>query len=138
MPITVCDIPANKFIEQYAQQLKREGKIAQPAWSVFVKTGRAQQYSPENADWFYVRSAAIMRRLYCQGTNGMTDLRRMFGMAKDGTVVPRKFKLAGGAIITQICKQLKQQGLVEIVAGEGRKLTDKGKKALDAFASQLK
>lgn len=131
--VGVNDISANIFIEKLAAHLKSQGSIQQPNWSTFVKTSVARQFSPENQDWYYIRSAAILRRLYCEGTqtgNGMGDLRRMFGGCKDGSVVPRHFKLASGQIITTIIKQAQKLGYVE-KSENGRKLSEKGKKFLD-------
>ena len=109
-----------------------------PAKFVYCKTGVSRQYAPENPDWYYIRAAAVLRRLYSQGTQGMTDLRRMFGSAADGSCIPNHFKLSSGSIMMTIAHQLQAQGFVEIAAGEGRKITEKGKKVLDQFASQLK
>ena len=138
MPITVLDIPANRFIEQFAKNMKKQANITQPAWSVYVKTGSAKQYGPEDPDWYYMRAAAILRRLYTQGTAGITDICHYFCSAKDGTVVPRHFRNASSGVISSILKQLEKQGLIEKEEGKGRKLTDKGRKTLDQFASQLK
>lgn len=74
MPRTVRDVPANQFIEAYAKHLKEKGQYKEPEWAIFVKTGIARQFSPENNDWFFFRGAAILRRLYCTGPLGHSDL----------------------------------------------------------------
>ena len=55
----------------------------------------------------------------------------MFGSCRDGKVIPRHFKFASGAVIRDITHQLAKAGMIEVAAGEGRKLTDKGRRALD-------
>ena len=58
---TVFDVPADLLIEKVADEFKNNDKINSPAWSNFVKTGVHKERKPENADWWYIRTASIIR-----------------------------------------------------------------------------
>merc|ERR1719162_1253794 len=61
---TVKDVPADAFIKSYAALLKRSGRLNVPKWVDLVKTGIHKELAPYNADWFYVRCAAVARHIY--------------------------------------------------------------------------
>ena len=52
---TVKDVPADKFIKEYAALLKRGGKLEVPKWVDIAKTGTHKELPPYDADWFYIR-----------------------------------------------------------------------------------
>ena len=58
---TVFDIPANDLINKVAEELRNVSEIQAPEWAEFVKTGVHKQMPPENPDWWYIRSAAVLR-----------------------------------------------------------------------------
>ena len=59
--ITVKDVPAQAFINAYAEHLKKTQRIALVKNSHFIKTGHAQHMAPYSEDWFYTRAASIAR-----------------------------------------------------------------------------
>jgi small subunit ribosomal protein S19e len=54
--VTVKDVPAQEFVQAYAQHLKRSGKIRVPKWSDLVKTATYKELSPYDPDWYYIRA----------------------------------------------------------------------------------
>lgn len=52
---TVKDVNGQKFVVEYANFLKKTGKIELPAWVDIVKTAAFKEHSPYNKDWFYIR-----------------------------------------------------------------------------------
>mmetsp|Transcript_35269 Transcript_35269/g.55423 ORF Transcript_35269/g.55423 Transcript_35269/m.55423 type:complete len:91 (-) Transcript_35269:713-985(-) len=80
--ITVRDVAADKFIAAYSAHLKTTGQIELPRWVDFVKTGINRELAPYDEDWFYVRAAAIARKVYLRPGCGVGGLRKAFGGQK--------------------------------------------------------
>ena len=104
--VTVKDVPADAFIKACAEFLKRQPKFDVPKWHDIVKTGTLKEYSPYDEDWFFVRSASILRKVYMRNGVGVGALRRIYGKAKNRGVRPEHFSKAGGAIIRSILQNL--------------------------------
>ncbi|KAI9797304.1 MAG: 40S ribosomal protein S19 [Candelina submexicana] len=49
--VSVRDVEANKFIDAYAQFLKRQGKLPIPGWVDTVKTSPSNELPPQSIDW---------------------------------------------------------------------------------------
>ena len=133
---TVFDVPADLLIEKVAEEFKNNDKINSPAWSNFVKTGVHKERKPENADWWYVRCASIIRRVYIDGPVGVMSLRTFYGGKKDRGVTPEVFKKGSGAIIRNALHQLEDAGFVEKVEG-GRVVSPQGRSFLDKTAGEI-
>ena len=69
--VTVKDVAAQDFVIAYAAHLKRIGKIEVPKWADLVKTGTTRELAPYDPDWYYMRAAAIARRVYLRGGIGV-------------------------------------------------------------------
>ncbi len=67
---TAFDVPASRLIPKIAEELKKLETIEPPEWAAFVKTGRHREKSPVDDDWWYTRSAAVLRKLYVEGPMG--------------------------------------------------------------------
>ena len=133
---TVFDVPADLLIEKVAEEFKDNDKINSPAWSNFVKTGVHKERKPENADWWYVRCASIIRRVYMDGPVGVMSLRTFYGGKKDRGVTPEVFRKGSGAIIRNALHQLEDAGFVEKVEG-GRVVSPKGRSFLDKTSGEI-
>lgn len=136
--VSVKDVPADVFIDKLYNYIKENVKeVVPPEWALYVKTGRSRERPPENPDWWYIRAASILRKIYLHGPLSIKDLRRMYGGRKDRGVKPEHFYMAGGSIIRNILHQLEEAGLVEKTK-EGRVLTAKGRSILDKLAAEIK
>ena len=133
---TVFDVPADLLINEVAEEFKNNDKINPPAWSNFVKTGVHKERKPVNKDWWYIRVASILRRVYIDGPVGVMSLRNFYGGKKDRGVTPEVFRKGSGAIIRNALHQLKDAGYVEIVEG-GRVVTPAGRSFLDKKSGEL-
>ena len=133
---TVFDVPADLLIEKVAEEFKDNDKINSPAWSNFVKTGVHKERKPENADWWYVRTASIIRRVYIDGPVGVMSLRTFYGGKKDRGVRPEVFRKGSGSIIRTALHQLEDAGFVEKVEG-GRVVTPAGRSFLDKTSAEI-
>ena len=79
---TVFDVPADLLIEKVAEEFKQNDNVESPAWSNFVRTGVHKERKPENADWWFIRAASIIRRVYIDGPVGVESLRTFYGGKK--------------------------------------------------------
>jgi len=141
---TPYDVPADLLIERLAKYLKREvEEVRPPEWAIFVKTGSHAQRPPQDPDWWYVRCASLLRKLYLHGPIGVERLRSMYGGRKDRGHRPEHHRKAGGSIIRKALQQLEAAGLVQKVMNAkghviGRALTPKGRSLLDRIATEVK
>ncbi|MDR3102020.1 MAG: 30S ribosomal protein S19e [Methanocalculaceae archaeon] len=133
---TVFDIPAGALITKVAEELKNESEIAAPEWSEYVKTGVHKQMPPENPDWWYIRSAAVLRRIYVDGPLGVERMRSVYGGIQNRGSKPSHFRKGSGSIARKVMQQLEAVGYVEKITG-GRRVSAKGRKFLDNIAHSL-
>ncbi|MEM3609091.1 MAG: 30S ribosomal protein S19e [Candidatus Bathyarchaeia archaeon] len=134
----VYNVPASKLIEKLAQYLKENvDEVNPPSWSSFVKTGAHVQKPPQNPDWWYIRCASLLRKIYVHGPIGLERLRAEYGGRKDFGVRPEHAVKAGGAIIRKALQQLEAAGLIEKLPARGRKVTAEGRKLLQEITEEL-
>jgi small subunit ribosomal protein S19e len=131
-------VPAQEFIHKLANYIKENiDEVTPPPWASIVKTGAHVQRVPENPDWWYVRCASLLRKIYVHGPIGIEKLRAEYGGRKDFGVRPEHAVKAGGAIIRKALQQLEAAGLVEKFQNRGRRITKKGRKLLDEIAEEV-
>lgn len=136
--ITPYDVPASKFIEKVAKYLKENvDAVTPPAWASVAKTGAHVEKQPQNPDWWYVRSASLMRKIYVHGPIGLEKLRADYGGRKGLVVTPEHASKSGGSNIRKALQQLEAAGFIETVRPRGRKVTTKGRKILQELADEL-
>ena len=136
---TAYDVPADVLINRLSGYMKENIREIQPAdWAGFVKTGSHVERMPQNPDWWYVRSASVLRKLYMNGPVGVSRLRKEYGGRKRRGVRPAHFAKAGGNILRSILQQLEQAGLAQKDGTKGRVVSGKGRSLLDAMSTQIK
>ena len=132
------DVPASLFIEKLAKYLKENiEEVQPPAWSNFAKTGSHVEKQPENPDWWYTRSASILRKIYIHQPIGIEKLRSDYGGRKGFTVRLNHASKSGGSNIRKIMQQLEAAGLVQTTRPQGRRMTPKGRKLLQEVSEDL-
>jgi len=129
--ITVKDVPADKLIGKLREELKQIKEIQPPEWSYFIKSGVHKERPPQQADFWYIRTASVLRRIYLNGPVGTERLRSYFGGRKQRGHKPARFRKASGSITRKILQQLEASGLVE-KDKKGRRISSKGRKILQA------
>jgi len=135
---TPHDVPPQQFIDKLAKYLKENiDQIQPPAWAAFAKTGSHVEKQPQNPDWWYIRSASILRKVYAHEPIGLEKLRADYGGRKGFSVRPSHAAKAGGSIIRKALQQLESAGLVQTAKFQGRKMTPKGRKLLQEVAEDL-
>ena len=135
---TPYDVPAPKFIEKLAKYLKENvDEVQPPAWASVAKTGSHVENQPQNPNWWYTRSASILRKVYIHGPIGIEKLRADYGGRKNFGVKPEHAVKAGGNSIRKILQQLEAAGLIQTASPQGRKMAPKGRKLLQEVAEDL-
>ena len=135
--VSVKDVNANKLIDLTKEELKKVKEIEPPAWSFYSKTGASRERIPEQEDWWYIRTAAILRKVYLNGPIGVQKLRVDFGGRKNRGHKPEKFKPGSGSIIRKMFQQLENAQLIKKRGRKGRVISPKGQKFLDEMAHKL-
>jgi small subunit ribosomal protein S19e len=136
---TPYDIPPSALIERLAKHLKQEvDEITPPAWTPFAKTGVYTQRPPANPDWWFVRCASILRKIYLKGPIGIEKLRQEYGGRIDRGVKPEHARKGSGAIVRKATQQLQAAGLVRQLRNEGKTVTNEGRRLLDRLSTELK
>jgi len=136
--ISVREVDAQKFNSMLKEDLKKLKEVTPPPWSKFVKSGVNRERIPQQDDFWYVRSATILRRVYLDNSVGVERLRSYFGGKKRRGHKPARFRKSSGSIIREILQQLESSGLVEKNVNKvGRKLTPAGRKLLDKIAYEV-
>ncbi len=136
----ILAVNPNDLIKQAADQLKKEKLVQPPEWSGFVKTGHHKERLPDSPDWWYHRSAAILRAIANLGPVGTEKLRTKYGGKKNRGHKPEHVYKASGSIIRKSLQQLEKAELIKQVekgAHKGRILTPKGVSFLDKIAVQI-
>lgn len=124
-----------QFNAALAEALKSVKELKAPEWVSLVKSGVSKERVPADPDFWYVRTASVLRQLYIQGVVGVGKLRTRYGSRKNRGARKDKFMKASGKMIRVILQQSEAAGLVEKVSNmqHGRRLTEKGRKFLDSI-----
>ncbi len=134
----IYEIPKTELIERAAKAMQRVEAIQPPQWAIFVKTGMSKQRQPSRDDWWFVRAAAILRRLSdSEGPIGVQKLRTIYGSKKNCGHAPERFYKGSGNILRKILQQLEKAGLAKKVdkgLHKGRIITPQGLSLLGKIA----
>ena len=137
----VYEIDPQEYNLKLAEALKKVEEFKQPEWSYFVKTSSAKERPVEDEDFWYKRTASILREIYKNGIIGVNKLKTKYGSKKNKGYKPEHYRKGSGKIIRTILQQSDKAGFTEIakkVKGvkskkPGRKLTAKGKEFLESI-----
>ena len=135
----VYELDAQEYNLKLAEALEKIPEFKAPEWVEFVKSGTAKTRPIEDPNFWYKRSASILRQIYRKETLGVNRLKTKYGSRKKRGARPEEFRKGSGKIIRTILQQSDQAGFTEIIKAikgvkskkPGRKLTDKGKKFLE-------
>ena len=130
---TAYDVTADTLINRMATELKSIPEILPPDWAPFVKTGVSRELPPENPDWWYIRSAAVLRKIYLRGPLGTRRIKTMYGGKKNLGSKQEKSRPGSGSVARKVLKQLEAAQLVEKVPS-GRQITARGMSFVDNIA----
>ena len=133
----VQDIPAKEFIDEIAKKLQEDKSISLPEKNMFSKTGVSRDNLPEQKNWWHVRCASILRKIYINNEIGVEKLRAEYGGKRNRGSKPHKALKGSGSIVRRALQQLENGGYVTKIKGKGRVLTPKGRSFLDNTADEV-
>ena len=134
---TVYDVHGQNLVFDLAEALKNLESITIPEWSISAKTAAHKENAPDTDDWWYMRSASILRKIYLEGPLGTERLARMYSGSKDRGGKPNKSHPGGRKIIRTVMKQLEAAELITYEKGKGRKISPRGQSMLDGIALEV-
>ncbi len=134
--VTVYDVPPDRLIANVAEKLKSEKKITPPEWSRWVTTGVHKEKGPEQEDWWYIRLASVLRKIYIMGPIGTSRLAAEYGGKEDRGSKRYKARKGSRAIVRKALQQLEELGYVK-KEKEGRVITSKGQSFMDNAAKEV-
>ena len=135
---TPYDIPPQIYINKLANYIKDNiDQVTPPPWAPYSKTGTHATKQPHNPNWWYTRTASLLRKIYIHGSIGVEKAKTLYSKRKDCGTRPAHMRKAAGGNIREIFQQLEAAGLVEN-KGQGRTLSSEGRRLLDTIAKELK
>lgn len=139
--VSIYDVEPRKLIEVAAKQLEKMPEMAPPEWAAYVKTGRHRERPPVEVNWWYIRSAAVLRSVYKLGPIGVSKLKTKYGGRKNRGHKPDKTFKASGNILRKILQKLELIGYLkqaEKGVHKGRIVTPQGKSFMDKIVVKIK
>lgn len=134
---TAYDVPATKLIERLAAKLRSYDSIKPPEWAKFVKTGTHREKAPVRDDWWHIRAAAVLRKVYMKGPIGIERLAAEYGGKSDHGSAPFHAVKGSRKIAREVIRQLESSKLVKKDRGKGRVVTADGQSLVDNTSHEL-
>ncbi len=135
---TVYDVEAEPLIKKVAERIAEDPHFTPPEWAKWSKTGVHTERIPDNSNWWSIRVASILRKIYIHNPIGTERLRAMYGGVRDRQSKPNRARKGSGSIVRTALQQLEAAGLVVTIKGKGRLVTAKGQSFLDNTAHEIK
>jgi small subunit ribosomal protein S19e len=134
---TAYDVPAILLIERLATKLSTVETIKPPEWAMFVKTGSHREKGPVRNDWWTIRAAAVLRKVYLKGPIGVERLSAEYGGRCDHGSAPYHAVRGSRAIARNVVKQLEASKLIKVERGRGRSITSTGQALIDNTSHEV-
>jgi small subunit ribosomal protein S19e len=138
--VAVQEVEARKLVTKLKEELKGVEAVKPPEWIAFAKSGSSRERPPIQKDFWYIRAASVLRRVYLDGPIGVEKLKTFYGSRKRRGTKPARFRKASGSILRKVLQQLETAGFVEKLDKKGikgRKISAAGKKFLDKVAYEV-
>jgi len=132
------DVPGENLVSTLANSLKSVEAIDPPGWSNFTKTAVHKEKAPIQDDWWYFRSASVLRKVANEGPIGTERLSKSYSGTKDRGSKPNRSMRGSRKVIRLIMQQLEIAGFIQKVPKSGRSITPKGQSFLDNTAFDVK
>jgi len=134
---TAHDVPGNELVRRVTDEVKDLEAVEPPEWAEFSKTGRDRELPPEDEDWWFERTASVLRKVYVEGPIGVSRLKKAYGGKDRKGMQPAHHEEGSGSVIRTALQQLEEEGLVEQKGNDGRVVTSDGQVFLDGIADEI-
>jgi len=136
--MSVYVVQPEKLVEEIAMKLKEYPEISPPEGSEFWKTAFFKELAPlDSENFWYIRSASILRKIKKFGPIGVNKLRKFYGgRNRKGPGLHHSAK-GSGKIIRVILQQLEDAKLIKKKEKEGRIVSAEGTSFLDRTAYSI-
>jgi len=131
------DVPPARLLPKLAEELRNRKAVEPPVWATFAKTGVHKQRAPVQVDWWYLRSASVLRKIYLRGQIGVERLSAEYGGKRDRGSAPYHARSGSRSVLREIVHQLEKSGLVQPFKTRGRRVSPEGAKLLDAVSKDV-
>lgn len=140
---TFHDVHVDLLLPVVSERLQSEATLTPPEWAEYVKTGVHRERIPDQPDWWYMRAAAMLRKIAINGPLGSKAVAGLYGGARDRGGSPDRAKRGSRHIARTLMQQLEDAGLLverrsDGGVGYGRGITGAGQALLDAAASEVR
>lgn len=135
--MSINSVNPQRLVEKVAKDLEGVQAVKPAPWAPFVKTGVSKQRPPEQPNWWYIRAASMLRKVYMEQPIGTAKMRKLYSARKNRGHKPEHMFPASTNHIRKIFQQLEKAGFLKNEKGKGRSLTKQGKQFLDAAAKGL-
>jgi len=133
---SIKDAETGKFVVALAAYLKKTGKVSVPDWVDVVKLSRGNELCPSDPDWYYIRCASLLRRLYNTNHIGVGNFAKVYGVKQRNGTRPAHHVHASTAVIRKALQSMEALGYVE-KNEHGRSLHAQGRRLLDRISYQV-
>lgn len=119
--------------QKLVEEMQNIKEIQAPQWAIFVKTGVHKERAPVQENWWYIRTAAVLKKVQKFGPIGTNKLAKLYGGRKNRGNKPEVKYSGSRNIARKVLQQLEKSGLIEaskIEGKSGKVLTAKGKELL--------
>jgi small subunit ribosomal protein S19e len=136
--MSIYVVEPGTLIQTIAEKLKDYPEIKPPEGSQFWKTAFFKELAPyDTENFWYVRSASILRKIDKYGPIGVNRLRKFYGgRNRRGPGLNHSAK-GSGKIVRVAVQQLENANLVEKTEKNGRKISSEGKSFLERTAYSI-
>jgi small subunit ribosomal protein S19e len=98
--------------QRLVEKLSEQIGVEMPQWAKFIKTGVSRERQPTQENWYQLRAASVLRKVYMDGPVGTEKLRSFYGGLHRRGHKPAHFAKGGGKILRTILQQLEEAGYV--------------------------
>lgn len=131
----VNKVPVELLLSNVAKTLKGDERIKAPEWLKYAKAGVHKEKTWDQPDWYYVRLASTLRKIYLNGPIGTVKLSQAYGGPVDRG--SKRYHPAPGSrsIVRHMLNTLEELGYVKkepkgrVIAPAGQSILTNASKA---------
>ncbi|MEM0138809.1 MAG: 30S ribosomal protein S19e [Thermoplasmatales archaeon] len=132
--VNLKDVPPDMLIKEVSSRLK--GQVVEPPWVREVKTGQHKERGPEDTDWYFIRTASVLRKIALNSPIGVESLSSEYGGKIDRGSARYHTGKGSRKIIRSIVQELERLGYVT-KSKKGRSVSPAGTKILISAANEI-